>query len=129
MPTSYGNLRIRAFTAGGALPVADAVVRIRGANEDNRSLAFSLVTDIDGVTEGLALPAPDAKFSLTPDPLEAPYSMYDIEISAKGFIPRIIYGVQIFSGINSLQPVNLIPISSTPPINYPRGRTSLESDI
>ena len=41
MPNSSGTLRVRAYTAGGALPVEGAVVRVMGAGEDNRLVSFS----------------------------------------------------------------------------------------
>ena len=42
MPNSSGTLRVRAYTAGGALPVEGAVVRVMGAGEDNRLVSFSI---------------------------------------------------------------------------------------
>ena len=120
MLDSEGTLRVRAYTAGGALPIADAVVRIKGAEEGNRLIAYSLITDRDGTTEAVKLPAPSLIYSLSPSPAEAPFAVYDIEISKEGYYSKVINGVNVFSGVNSVQLANMIPTSSGAG-DYPRG--------
>ena len=124
MLESNGSLRVRTYTAGGALPVKDAVVRITGAEEDNRMIAYSLVTDRDGQTESVVLPAPSVNYSLSPDPAELPYSVYDMVIMAPGYLTRRIKGLTIFSGINSVQTVNMIPGLGEYEDNYPIGNVN-----
>lgn len=121
MLDSSGTLTVRAYTAGGALPVAGAVVRIMGAMENNRLVSFSTITDRDGISEKLTLPAPSADLSLSPDPSELPYSIYDLEISAPGYYTKRINGLTVFSGINSVQLINMIPGSGNMVEDYPRG--------
>lgn len=121
MPDSNGTLLVRAFTAGGALPVEGAIVRIVGVGEDNRLVSFSGVTDRDGITERFTLPAPSADFSMTPSPAELPYSLYDLEISRDGYFTKTIRGLTVFSGINSIQLINMIPGSGKVVEDYPRG--------
>lgn len=124
MLNSQGSLRIRTYTAGGALPVAGAVVRITGAEEDNRFVAYSLITDRDGLTEKVFLPAPSVDYSLSPSPAESPFSVYDLEITASGYFSKKINGLTVFSGIDSIQLVNMIPRSNTPIVDYPRGNVN-----
>ncbi|MBQ8414702.1 MAG: hypothetical protein IJX58_05630 [Clostridia bacterium] len=121
MPNSSGTLRVRAYTAGGALPVEGAVVRVMGAGEDNRLVSFSSVTDVDGLSELMILPSPETKLSLSPNPAELPYTLYDLEISADGYFTKTIRGLTVFSGINSIQLVNMIPGSGKIIEDYPRG--------
>lgn len=121
MPESSGTLRVRTYTAGGALPVSGAVVRVKGASEDNRLISFSTVTDVDGLGELFTLPAPSLSLSLAPNPAELPYSLYDLEISAEGYYTKTIRGLTVFSGINSIQLVNMIPGSGNMIEDYPRG--------
>ncbi len=123
MLDSEGTLRIRAYTAGGAFPVAGAVVRIMGAEEANRLVSYSLVTDRNGTTEAIKLPAPSASYSLAPSPAEAPFALYDVEISADGYYRKRINGVSVFSGVNSVQLANMIPTSSGAG-DYPRGNVN-----
>lgn len=118
---SSGTLIVRAYTASGALPVMGATVRVMGASESNRSVAFSSVTDVDGLTEVFTLPAPAPELSLAPDPLTVPYSLYDLEISARGYYTKRIRGLTVFSGINSVQLINMIPGVGNMIEDYPRG--------
>ncbi len=121
MLDSSGTLTVRAYTAGGALPVSGAVVRIFGASEWNRLVVYSSVTDRDGLTERFTLPTPSASYSMTPSPAELPYSLYDLEISAPGYYTKRINGITLFSGINSVQLINMIPGSGNMVEDYPRG--------
>ena len=112
MYDSKGNLRVRAYTAGGALPVPNATVRIIGSDEENRNVARSVITDRDGVALFRDIPAPNIKYSLTPNPTERPYATYDLEAISDGYAAKYLKGVTVFSGIESFQPLNLIPITN-----------------
>ncbi len=118
----FGKLTIRAYTAGGALPVPSAVIRVKGVDENNRYISYSIITDIDGVSIINALPAPDKALSLSPGAIEVPYAIYDIEASADGYYTKNISSVAIFSGENAVLPINMIPISlDNGGATYPRG--------
>ena len=106
-----GSLKIRAYTAGGALPLKGTRVYITGASEENRFFAEDLITDEDGLTAKIILPAPRRSYSLSPGAAEMSYSTYDVEISAPGYYTKNIYGVAIFSGVDSEQPVAMIPLT------------------
>ena len=123
MPSEYGTFMVRAYTAG-ALPVEGASVRIRGADEGNKSIAYLLITDADGVTETVSLPAPPKSLSEAPNTPGIPYSLYDIEVYADGYYPKRIYGVTVFGGVKTLLELNMIPASVNPDDyldDYPRG--------
>ena len=108
MLNDYGWLTVRAQT-GGAYPVEGALVRIRGAEEENSEIVYSLLTDRDGITDKIRLPAPSAGLSMYPEAKELPYSIYDIEIDSEGYIPKRIYGLTVFPGVSAIQIVDLIP--------------------
>ena len=124
MNTEYGSLSVRAYTAGGALPVVGAIVRIFGAEEDNREVVHSLLTDTDGKAPTVKLPTPNKSYSMAPGPSERPYALYDLEISADEYYTKQIRGVSVFSGITSLQLVNMIPLSQNEIGGYPRGNVN-----
>ena len=129
MLNSYGQLEISATKADGALPVTGATVRITGAEEANRFIVYSLKTDIDGNTSAVSLPAPSADLSMKPDTNENGYAIYDVEVNAEGYYPRIIRGVPVFAGIKSIQPVNMIPLSeNNPETDYPYGNLTSNSN-
>ncbi len=121
MPDSSGTLRIRAYTAGGALPVSGATVRITGGDEKNRLISYSLTTDRDGLTEAVTLPAPNIEYSLTPGASEQPYSIYNVEITAPGFQSKRIIGLTVFSGVDSVQLISMIPGNAEDRSNVPKG--------
>lgn len=116
----FGTISVRVYTAGGALPLGDAVVRIKGAEEENRFVEYSVLTDADGVTGLISLPTPDKLYSLSPSPGEIPYAVYDIEITKDGYYTKRINNIAAFSGVRALQEVGMIPISISEESFYPR---------
>ena len=120
MLNSEGKLRIRAYTAGGALPIKGARVEINGAEEANRSVTYVLTTDSDGITDVITLPAPDTSFSQIPYPSESPYAIYDVVVSADGYLTKEVKRLPVFAGIESFQGINMIPKTNE---NAPDGNT------
>ena len=121
MEEYFGNLTVRAYTAGGGLPVGGAKVRISGAEEENRNVTHTLITDKDGKTEAVALPAPLRANSLTPQKDGNISSRYDVEIEKEGYYLKRVFGAAVFAGVNSLLLINMIPISDGGQSDYPRG--------
>ena len=125
MLNKNGTLSVRAFTAGGSLPVSGAAVRIFGAEDENRDVAYLLLTDEDGVTEHIVLPTPPRDLSSDPDSPATPFSIYNIEVEKDGYFTKKIYNVPVFEGVNSEQPIAMIPISD----NLPLGNLSADIDL
>ena len=120
--TENGTLTVRTYTASGALPVKNSLIRITGVDEYNRFVDFTLLTDEDGVTRIISLPTPNKSFSMGPGAAEIPYAVYDVEASADGYYTKRINNVAIFPGVSSSQAINMIPISiGTHGDGYPRG--------
>ena len=118
---NIGSMVITALTAGGALPVEGTVVKITGVDEENRTVEYSLITDKDGITEKISLPAPSRNLSLSPGAAEQPYAQYNVEISAPGFYTKRLFGVAVFEGTETLQQVNMIPLPDKETgVSYPR---------
>ena len=128
-----GTLIINASSAGGALPTSDVVVRISGAVEENRDVQYSLITDVDGISERITLPAPSAKLSMRPGANEQSYALYDILISAPGYYTKRVYNVAVFDGQETVQPINMIPLDvHLNGVTYPRDNlftTSRENEL
>ena len=121
MLTEFGTLVVNVSIANEARPVAGAIVRITGADEDNVEIKRTLITDRDGVTKKIELPAKNRSYSLSPDSSETPYSRYDIEIQRTGFYTKRISGISIFSGVESIQIVSMIPASKNKAEYFPDG--------
>lgn len=104
-----GTLIVNVTAASGALPIAGTVVRIIGTDEENRGVEYSIITDVDGITERITLPTPARELSQSPGANEQSYALYNIEVSAPGYYTKHIYDVAVFDGTETVQPVNMIP--------------------
>lgn len=107
--TAEGRLRIVAAAADGAYPVPGARVLVYTRIGEKRHLSYMLLTDENGETPTITLPAPPAGLSQEPENLK-PYAACDIEISAKGFFPTEALDVHIFAGITTRQEFQLVPL-------------------
>lgn len=109
--SSEGVLCIRISTAGGAVPLRDINVRIRGAEEENAEVDYSLLSDASGALPDLTLPAPAAVYSQESMPAEAPFAAYDLEVYGRDYAALRLRNVPVFSGIRSWQGIELIPLA------------------
>ncbi|OON93946.1 MAG: peptidoglycan-binding protein [Candidatus Epulonipiscioides saccharophilum] len=108
--TVGGSLVIQAKTntdTGSMIPVKGVQVKI--FNETGNKEIAQYDTDSVGATPLVTLDAPPEKYSEEEDYNKQPYSLYDVEITSPDFLPVEVKGVQIFSGIKSILPVDLIP--------------------
>lgn len=110
--SSTGYIKAEVTTGSGAVPIENAVVLITKKENGRTYLLKMLISDESGSTETVALPAPNAAFSETPDPTEKPFANYYISAYANGFYAENDMEVPVFSGVKSIQPVALIPKAS-----------------
>lgn len=109
--TSNGYLIVKVSTASGAIPVEAVNVIIQGIEDTNSNILLSLVTDRNGLTTKISLPAPSKELSTSPSPESKPYSTYNIDVYKEGFYPQHYTGVPIFDGITAIQNARIIPIA------------------
>lgn len=107
----HGNIRVRAYMASGALPVENVLVKIYGADDYNKDVKHSLLTDSNGITKTITLPAPPVEYSTSPGAKESPYAVYNIELAKETYYPKRIYNVPIFSGTTAVLPIEMVPIA------------------
>ena len=102
-----GHLKVQVHTGDDALPLENANVLIK---DTYGKVLYNLTTDKNGNTESVDLYAPNKNQTMTPFAPGPYYSTYDVEIRRPlKFITQIMKGVQIFTGIDSILPVNLLP--------------------
>ena len=111
MNSGTGYLTVRVTTVGGAIPLSDATVIVRGNTADNSGVIFTLPTDRDGMTQKISLPAPPASLSTVPGNTK-PYATYNIDVSRSGYFTNNYQNVPIFDRITALQQVELVPLSA-----------------
>lgn len=107
---SQGSLIIQAFMSSEVYPIVSALVKVSKNESDD--IFFEGYTDVNGKTEQIMLPAPSAELSQQPSNIE-PYALYDIEVSQPKYKTRKYIAVPVFAGVESIQPVQLVPVFSS----------------
>lgn len=110
---STGRLRVSAFTANQLSPVAGATVTVSTPDGETSTVVDTSVTDRSGSSVTFTLPAPNASFSQEPS-TASPFAVYQVSVSHPDFYEFIAENVQVFGGIVTQLPVNLIPLPELP---------------
>lgn len=104
-----GSLRITALSEQN-IPVENAAVDISYTGDPDNILE-EVRTDSAGQTDILSLNAPPVEYSLSPSE-SMPYAEYTARITAPGYEPIVISGIEVLSRQLSLQNVRLRPIAA-----------------
>ena len=114
--SGMGYLIVRVSTASGAIPIEGATVTVRddlSADNGSRGNIYRvLVSNRDGLTERIALPAPRKSIALSPGG-GIPYTNYQIDVVADGYYSQYFIHVPIYDTITSIQPAPLTPKADT----------------
>lgn len=111
MPDS-GTLKISILSSVGMIPIENALISISYTGEPEATL-MEVTTDSSGQTQILSLDAPDVELSLQADNLIQPYSEYNISVTAEGYEPAYVTGVEILATRLALQNIMLTPLAVT----------------
>ena len=105
-----GYLIVRTFISKAQLPVSDATAVIYTLSEDGQKILHSIrVTNESGIAGPIELPA-TASMGLRPNS-PTPYINYQLLVEHPNYQLAIFNDVQIFSGVQTIQNVSLIPLS------------------
>ncbi len=104
----YGYLVVKTVTARGAIPLEGVQVLISDHDDANRVL-YSLRSGPDGQTPKIRLPAPPRSYSESPGNENKPYREYNVRADYRGYYPAEYVGIPVYSGITSIQQINLEP--------------------
>ena len=105
-----GYLIVRVSTALGAIPLENATVTIRGNTKETSGAVYSMLSDRDGLTKKVSLPAPPRTISEHPGEY-VPFSSWNIDVFKEGYVPVSFGNVPVYSSVVSVQPAVLVPIS------------------
>lgn len=105
-PDSTGTLRVQVFAADRVYPIPSARVRVTGSG--NNRVYFDGLTDSSGIVDNISLPAPSSVYSQEPS-LTRPYALYDLLVDRSGYVSHRYLKIPVFSGIKSIQNVQLVP--------------------
>ena len=96
------------------IPINNATINISYSGEPDRTIE-SLTTNSSGSSPVVDLNAPPIELSLDETNIIQPYSEYSIYVTAPGYEPVDISGIEILSDTTSVQSVNLIPLEEGAP--------------
>lgn len=106
--TDSGSLRVILSAARQSIPLADGHISVSCKTKSGETLHYILITDQDGRSPLISLPAPDRSLAQQPQ-TDPPYALYDIRIDRDGYVSVLVKNAQVFGGITSIIPVNMTP--------------------
>lgn len=109
-----GSLKIQAFASDQSFGIGSARVMVFIELPSGNVAVFDGLTDVDGITQTIRLPAPPRSLSQSPAPNGArlPYSVYSIYVEHPDFVREVFTNVPVFSGVESIQPVRMLAKSA-----------------
>lgn len=118
-----GSLTVRLFTSSAMIPLPGASVSITQEQPSGaRVLLAARRTNFDGLTDPIAIGAPPAENSRNFSPEASRYTQVNVSALRDGFQPSTVAGVQIFSGVETVLPLELVPLPALP-ASYLRGES------
>lgn len=109
-----GSVTVHAYTSRAMIPVAGATVSFTQFSPDGSVVLLSVrTTDESGRTDPVVVPTPEKSESLAPAP-DRPYALNNIDASHPGYERIVVEHVQIFPGVRTLQPLEMIPLEEYP---------------
>ena len=107
-----GHLLINIRSETGEIPIEGATIRLSYTGQPD-SILETLSSDVSGQTEDLLLATPPLEYSMEPGQNQ-PYAEYTIEVTADGYEPVNISGIELLPNEQAIQNVLLTPLAETP---------------
>ena len=114
MEQRTGRLSVRVYTTQAELPLEGSTVAVLQKGEGGRYRLLSLqTTDSSGRITSVDIPAPAAEESIAPGAADGPkcFSVCSVWAEHPGYAMLLVEGVQIFDGVDTLQEMELSPLS------------------
>jgi hypothetical protein len=109
----FGYLKVIATSAEGTIPLDNVSVIVSQVIGNQQDIFYTLLTNASGETTIVELPTPAKSLSEKPmDGSTKPYAEYNISTYLHGYFQVTNTKVPIFSGVTSIQRVNMIPLPS-----------------
>jgi len=108
-----GSLLVEVIDVTTKAPIPDCIINIyTKENSAQKTVVSNLPTNISGQTMVINLPAPDMKYSQTPQSEVRPYSEYTVEVIKSGYIDVLVEGVQILPDRLAIQDIALSKVQT-----------------
>lgn len=106
-----GYIRVRAFMSNAQIPLENVAVTI--SSTDGTAIAMRL-TGRSGLTEPVAIPAPNRAESEQPEKNGQPFTDLILHAWKSGFEQVRATNVQVFAGVTTIQDLEMVPLSELP---------------
>lgn len=107
-----GTLRVRVYASRARVPVAGATVVVTQKGEGGKYQLLSVqATDESGSVKPILIPTPALGESTHPGGGPHPYAVCDVWAEHPGYAMLLVEGVQIFQGVETIQDMELAPLS------------------
>lgn len=108
-----GGIVVNVTTLRGLYPVKNALVTVFTGSGDGTTVIETDVTDESGKSGVFNLKTPPAYESQQAENGGViPYASYNISVRSDGYVEQIAMNVPVFSGVISVQGIDLIPIAA-----------------
>ncbi len=108
-----GGIQVNVTTLGRLYPVKDALVTVFTGDPSNMTTIETDVTDESGKSGVFNLRTPPRADSQQAESGGInPYANYNISVKSDGYVEQIAMNVPVFSGVISVQGIDLLPISA-----------------
>ena len=108
-----GGIRVNVTTLRRLYPVPNALVTIFTGNPNNMTVIETGTTDQSGKSGIFNLKTQlkeDSQQAQTGSP--PPFSTYNVSVKSDGYVEQIAMNVPVFSGVISVQGIDLLPVSA-----------------
>ncbi|MDE6313630.1 MAG: peptidoglycan-binding protein [Lachnospiraceae bacterium] len=106
-----GELQISIHSQTGQVPIEGATITLSYTGQPD-SILETLSTNSSGQTENITLDTPPLEYSMEPAQNQ-PYAEYTIQVTAPGYEPVNVSGIELMSGVEALQDVVMTPLAET----------------
>ena len=108
-----GSVIARVYTSDAYLPLSNVPVIFSQVDESGANSLLAIhITNSSGLTEPLYVETPNETDSLTPGSTIRPYATINIQAAKPGYTNVYAEGVQIFPGVETIQGIQLRPVSN-----------------
>lgn len=109
--SATGYIQVRAYTGRAGYPLKDVAITVTAT--DSTAIAMRL-TDRSGLITPIAIPVPDRKDSLQPDPPEIPFATVNLYARLRGYEQVEAENLQVFADTTTVQNLEMIPLAELP---------------
>ncbi len=113
--TEKGSLKVQLFAANQTFPIPGGKVTVLvKLNENDTATLFEGLTDINGIVDGISLPAPSSASTQSPETANIrPFATYTITATHPQYAMAEFENVPIFANVKSIQQIELVPLVNT----------------